>query len=57
MVSSLPKELREKLDVGINGVLVVGVFDGRYVGNALPMLGALKDVHNVERLTTVPSEP
>jgi hypothetical protein len=57
MAASIPRELREKLDTGVPAVLVVGVFDGKYIGNALPMLGALRSIHNVQALVPLPTGP
>lgn len=43
----IPKEIKEKMDVGVWPVLVVGVFDARYAGIQNQRLGALRKVRNV----------
>jgi hypothetical protein len=58
MDAEIPKSVRGHLDEGVAGVLVVGIFDARYVGKgAWPLLGAIKQTYNVEQLLRLPSDP
>lgn len=58
MDAEIPESVREHLDEGVPGVLVVGVFDAKYAGKgAWPLLAAIKQVYNVEQLLRLPSDP
>lgn len=58
MDSEIPESVRQHLDEGVPGVLVVGVFDAKYSGKgAWPLLGAIKHVYNLEQLQRFPSDP
>lgn len=55
---TLPKALEPELDDGIFPVMVVAVFDAKYIGSgAWPLLGAFRDVKNVDKVLTLPAGP
>jgi hypothetical protein len=47
ILGEVHNSLKEKLKMGASSVLCVGVFDATYLGEAVPALGAMRNIQNI----------